>query len=99
MPTYIASQSFRLEDENVRPGSSPGDLKMIFIPDVVLSSSAGTIDLAPYVGHAEVFSYIMLKQVTSTYSAGTNTIAIAAAVPGAAVTVDVLVFIRAAKAQ
>lgn len=99
MPTYIAGQSFRLEDANVRPGSSPSDLMIAYIPDVVLSSSAGTVDLAQYIGHAEVVSYIMLKQVTSSYSSGTNTIAIAAAVPGAAVTVDVLVFYRATKAQ
>lgn len=99
MPTYIASKAVRLEDSNIRPGSSPSDIMMVFIPDVVLSGSAGTIDLAPYIGHAEVVSYIMLKQVTSTYSAGTNTIAIAAAVPGAAVTVDVLVFYIASKGQ
>lgn len=97
--SYIAGEAFRLESQAVRPGSSPGDLSFVYIPNVILASGDGTIDLAPYIGHAEVVSYFMMKQATSTYSAGTNTITCANDAIGDTATVDIMVVFRASKAQ
>lgn len=96
---YIASESFRLENLGIRPGTSPSDLIFAYIPNVTLASGDGSVDLAPHIGHAEVVSYWMMKQATSTYSAGTNLITCANDAISDTAVVDIMVVYRASKAQ
>jgi hypothetical protein len=72
-----------------KQGITATDLVIKHIKSLTLSSSAGSIDLRGYVPKGTTVSYVMLKQGTT--DATTGELAVAAAVPGAAVTVDVLV--------
>ncbi len=99
MATYIASQEFQMHNTAIRPGVSPSDLLMLYIEGAVLASGDATIDLAPYIGHAEVVSYFMMKRATSSVSGGTNTITAANDAIGDSATVDIMVVYRASKAQ
>jgi len=99
MPTYIGSQAVVLHDLSVRPGNSPGDLIAVYVPGVVLVSNQGTIDVAPYVGHAEVFGYTCIRRATSSYSAGANTLTVDCRAAGSTDTVDFIIWIKANQTQ
>ena len=88
MSLFYSSMAFRLEDAAIRPGSSPSDLKIIMVPNVILVDSAATIDLTPFIpANTVVLSYWVSKQATTS----SKVLTIGAAVAGATDTVDIFI--------
>lgn len=96
MSTFYAATSYRLEDQAIRPGMSPSDLRVIVVPNVVLVSGGADIDLTSFLpANTVVLSYWYAKRATTS----SKVLAVAKALPGDSDTVDVFIVGQQTKFQ
>lgn len=96
MSTFYASSSFRLENQEIRPGMSPSDLRVIYIPNVILVSGDADINLTALLpANTVLLSYWYAKQATTS----SKVLTVAKDLPGDTDTVDVFIVGQAIKFQ